>query len=139
MKTLIKRIAFLQQLRIKFILQPNRHLLVPSQQWKHQTNVWNLFKVYNKDTRTTYMTFCCLSCWIWTDFRHCFVVWEPDSTRCNLKRIYYAANCYSSYSPWGGGGGIWRGVKKCGKIEQGFKNVISNFACFLAPIVNIFL
>ena len=34
-----------------------------SQQWKHQDNVWNRFKVNNKDTRTTSMTlFCCLYC-----------------------------------------------------------------------------
>ena len=28
-------------------------LNVQSQQWKHQNNVWNLFKVNDKDTRTT--------------------------------------------------------------------------------------
>ena len=33
-----------------------RHLLVQSQQWKHQNNVWNLFKVNSKDTRTTSLT-----------------------------------------------------------------------------------
>ena len=35
---------------------PSQHLLVQSQQWKHQKNVRNLFKVDNKDTRTTSMT-----------------------------------------------------------------------------------
>ena len=30
-----------------------RPVLVQSQQWKHQNNAWNLFKVNNKDTRTT--------------------------------------------------------------------------------------
>ena len=29
---------------------PCRHLLIQSQQWKHQNNVWSLFKVNNKDT-----------------------------------------------------------------------------------------
>ena len=31
----------------------NRHLLVQSQQWNPQNNVWNLFKINSKDTRTT--------------------------------------------------------------------------------------
>ena len=30
---------------------PSRHLLVQSQQWKHQKNVWNLFKVKIEDTK----------------------------------------------------------------------------------------
>ena len=38
---------------IKTRNSPSRYLLVQSQQCKHQNNVWNLFKVYNKDTRTT--------------------------------------------------------------------------------------
>ena len=36
---------------------PSRHLLVQSQQWKHQSNVWSLFNFNNKDTRTTSMTY----------------------------------------------------------------------------------
>ena len=32
---------------------PNKHLLVPSQQWKHQNNVWNLSKGNNKDRQKT--------------------------------------------------------------------------------------
>ena len=40
---------------------PSRQLLVYSQHWKHQKNVLNLFKVNNKDTRTTPITsFWCL-------------------------------------------------------------------------------
>ena len=35
---------------------PNRHLIVQCQQWEHQNNVWNLFKVNNKETRTTTFT-----------------------------------------------------------------------------------
>ena len=31
---------------------PSWYLLAQSQQWKYQNNVWNLFKVNNKDTRT---------------------------------------------------------------------------------------
>ena len=34
------------------LLLPNRRLLVQSKQWKHLNNLWNLFKVNNKDTRT---------------------------------------------------------------------------------------
>ena len=30
---------------------PSRYLLVKSQEWKHQDNVWNLFKISNKDFR----------------------------------------------------------------------------------------
>ena len=39
------------------------YLLVQSQQWKHQNNTQNLFKVNRKDTRTTSLTlFWCLYC-----------------------------------------------------------------------------
>ena len=30
---------------------PNCHVLVQSQQWKHHSNVWNLFKINDKDAR----------------------------------------------------------------------------------------
>ena len=40
--------------------QTSRHLLVQSQQWRHQNNVWNLFQVNNKDNRTMSLT--SLSC-----------------------------------------------------------------------------
>ena len=35
---------------------PSRHLPVQSQQWKHQNNVWNRFKVNNNNNRTTSLT-----------------------------------------------------------------------------------
>ena len=35
------------------LLLPSRHLLVQSKQGKQQNDVWKLFKVNNKDTRTT--------------------------------------------------------------------------------------
>ena len=56
---------------------PSRHLLVQKQQWKHQNNVWNLFKVNNKDTRRLVLVslllslnrihtlFWCYHCWLW--------------------------------------------------------------------------
>ena len=34
----------------------SQHLLVRSQQWKHQKNVWNIFEVENKSTRATLLT-----------------------------------------------------------------------------------
>ena len=39
-----------------FMLTPSRLLLVQSQQWKHDSNLWNMFKVNNKSTRTTSVT-----------------------------------------------------------------------------------
>ena len=42
---------------------PRWHLSGQSRQWKHQNNVWNLFKVDNRDIRTTSVTsFWCLCC-----------------------------------------------------------------------------
>ena len=64
---------------------PSRHLLAQSKRWKQQKNVWNWFKVNNKDIRTTAITsnhihqshpiltrnrfhtlFLCFYCWVWT-------------------------------------------------------------------------
>ena len=47
---------------------PSQHLLVQSQQWKHQNSLWNLFKV-NSKIRTT--SFWCLYSELWTNFTHC--------------------------------------------------------------------
>ena len=62
------------------LVLPIHHLHVQSQQWKHQNNVWNLFKVNNKDYRTTSLTterrhifhtlFWCYHCWLWTSECH---------------------------------------------------------------------
>ena len=42
---------------------PSWHLLVQKHLWQYKNNVWNLFKVNNKDTRTMSMTsFWCLYC-----------------------------------------------------------------------------
>ena len=50
---------------------PIRSLLVQSHQWKHQSNVSNLFKVNNKVTRKTLLTsFRCRYCWLWKHFTH---------------------------------------------------------------------
>ena len=59
-------IIFLQSVKIYY----SRYLLVQRQQWKHQNivwnstmqnSMWNLFKVNDKDTRTTsWLSLCCL-------------------------------------------------------------------------------
>ena len=36
------------------------HLLVQNKQWKHQDNVWNLFKVNEKTSKRW-----CFHCWLW--------------------------------------------------------------------------
>ena len=52
-------------------LSLNWYFLVQCQQWKHQNNVWNLFKVNNKDTRTASVTsFLYLYCKLWTNFTY---------------------------------------------------------------------
>ena len=42
---------------------------VQSQKWKHQSNVWNLFKVKNKDNRMT--PFLYFDCKLWTHCTYC--------------------------------------------------------------------
>ena len=53
-----------------------QHLLVESQQWKHKKYLWNMFKVDNKETRTTsLMSFWCLYFYLFGGFTtHCFGV-----------------------------------------------------------------
>ena len=62
------------------------YLLVQSQQWKHQNNVWNLFKVNNKDARTRSWY---LYCSLWSDFIHCsaiFIVFFEQAKRTQYIR-----------------------------------------------------
>ena len=88
---------------------PNRYLLVQSQQWKHQKSVWNMFKVNNKETRTTYMkpsgtfivsfehishSFLCFHSWVWTS--KCRFEWIIFSMKCldrNLGRNSAKRRC----------------------------------------------
>ena len=49
----------------------SQYLLVHSQQTRYQNNVWDLFKVYNKHSRTTSISFWCLYCYLWTNFTYC--------------------------------------------------------------------
>ena len=53
----------------------------------------------------------------------CFLMNKP----LNVKEL-------ASYNP---GQNIWHKVKKYSKIGQDFKNVTSNFACFLTATVNV--
>ena len=60
------------------------HLLVQSQQWKHQKNVWNLFKVNNKDNSMTSMAwFWCLYCQLWIGFTNVSCVFIVDFEQVN--------------------------------------------------------
>ena len=60
------------------------HLLVQSQQWKHQKNVWNLFKVNNKDNSLTSMAwFWCLYCQLWIGFTNVSCVFIVDFEQVN--------------------------------------------------------
>ena len=46
---------------------PSESLTVQSQQYKHWRKVWNMFKVNNKDTKTTsVMSLKCFYCQLWT-------------------------------------------------------------------------
>ena len=51
-------INFEQSPNFATVFLPSRRLLVPSQQWKYQDNVWNMFKVDNKNTGTASLTYC---------------------------------------------------------------------------------
>ena len=51
LKVLLLRKIFCLKLSL-----PSQHLLVQGQQWKYQNNVWSMFKVNNKDKRTTSLT-----------------------------------------------------------------------------------
>ena len=69
---------------MKILELPRRHILLQSQQRKHQNNGWNLFKVNNKDTRATsvmlhlllltlnlfHKLLWCFHCGVWTNKCH---------------------------------------------------------------------
>ena len=57
-----------------------RHLLVQSQQGKHQKNVWNLFRVKDKDTITKSITH-------WTDLTYCCGVSITNFEKTSLRNI----------------------------------------------------
>ena len=65
------------------ITQPT--LFAESQEWKHKNNVWNMFKVNNKETRTMSMTsFWFLYCLLWIYFTHCSSVSIVDFEQVNV-------------------------------------------------------
>ena len=67
---------------------PSRHLLIQSQQRKHQNNVWNLFNVNNKDIRTTSLTsFWCLYWYLEEISHNCSGVFIVDTEQVMSARI----------------------------------------------------
>ena len=57
-------------------------------QWKHRSNVWNLFKITNEDTKTTSKTsFLCLDCSLWADFTHCSGVFIVGVEQVNVDWV----------------------------------------------------
>ena len=81
--TILKDIVFIVFCWFRVNNNPSWYLLVWSQQWKHQNNVWNLFRVNNKDTRTT--SWCCFDAFVvnFEHFTHCpgvsIVDFEPEN------------------------------------------------------------
>ena len=62
------------------------HLLVQVKS-KHKSNVWNLFKVKNEDTRATSMTLFWYIYKLWTIFNYCSSVSIADFKRVNAGCI----------------------------------------------------
>ena len=66
----------------------SRYLPVQSQQWKHQSNVWNLFKVNNKDandvvhTLNLFHTFFCVCARVsFVDFEQLNFCWVVGGSK----------------------------------------------------------
>ena len=80
------------------IRQPTLHVLVQNQQWKHQSNVKNMFQVNNRDIKTTSTTLSwCLYCYV-EQISH-IVVGFPLLKLCRLGIFscvfcYYKLNCF---------------------------------------------
>ena len=62
---------------MKVVNGPGWHLLVQSQQRKHQNNVWNLLKVNNKDTMVTPLMTVLL--YLHENIPHAFLCWWTNS------------------------------------------------------------
>ena len=78
----------------------SQFLLVHSQQWKHQNNMWNLFKVSNEDTRTSPTTSSITSN-IFHTFFYCFYClhWTGQCLLCTLVwSTWYFCLKYNKYS-----------------------------------------
>ena len=74
-----------------------QHLFVRSQLWKHQKNVWSLFKVNNKHSRKTLLTlFWFPYCRIWKDLTHCSSFSIVDFKRVNLGLVMPGFICLKS-------------------------------------------
>ena len=92
-----------------------RHLLVQSQQWKHQKNVWNLFRVKDKDTITKSITH-------WTDLTYCCGVSITNFEQTSLRNIGLGIEMLLSTLPYLVAEVVARNVL--------WKGVFTNFAKF---------
>ena len=121
-------------------------LIHPSQQWKHQIDVWNLFKLTIKTPELRWLTsFRCLYCYFWTDFTHCSVVSIVDFKQVNVgwDKTLHLPLCNSflfsfghvlniecfTYNP---GQNIWNKIEKSSKTREEKKSLIFTFAFFNA-------
>ena len=68
----------------------SRHLIVKTQKWKSQNNVWNLFKFNNEDTRTTSLTSLIMN-------RYYILVWHStvDFEQVNTSLVVINTSLYS--------------------------------------------
>ena len=68
------------------------------------------------------------------------ISWFPGGLKIFINLLIcssYASLKCSMYNMYNPSQNIWHEVKKYRKIEQDFKNIISNFAPFLTAIVNV--
>ena len=85
--------------KTRLLCYPRPQLLVLSQQWEHQHNMRNLFKVKNKDARTPSLgsVWSCLYCLFWTGFTHCpgvsIVNFEQVNTSWETKGRLLNSSC----------------------------------------------
>ena len=68
------------------IISGNIYLFkVNNKKKKNEKKKWNMFKICNKDTRTTVLaSFCCLYCKLWTNFSTFSSVSNTDFERVNV-------------------------------------------------------
>ena len=72
---------------------PTKYLRVQSQQWKHQNNKRNMFKVNNRDTRMISLTSSwCRYCQFWTKFPHYSCISIIDFEQVNTSSVVIEAN-----------------------------------------------
>ena len=65
-----------------------RHLLDKSQQSWDQNNVWNMFKVYNNNSRTSMTPFWCFQYKLWADFTRDYMAHISHKIFIFFSKIY---------------------------------------------------